>query len=170
MGIFEAEKFIDNKTPGLEYKFTTPWIVYKNKNSCKFQTIAGFWSLFSKPLEFGRTTILRENFISSNMVENLTKNNNCKLLSIQFRDNIDIYSVFLKCILGIVGETFTCNGIDSLNIHGISYLNEPNSKKIVIWISNNVDVDKYKLNIISDDIRKAVTDTIVFTNCYCTTI
>ncbi|AGC02094.1 hypothetical protein H012_gp362 [Acanthamoeba polyphaga moumouvirus] len=166
MGIFEVEKFINNNTPGLEYNFTNPWIVYKNKNSCKFETIAGFWTIFNEPLEFGRTTILRENFIHSN----LTTNANCKLLSIKFRDNIDIYSVFLKCLLGIVGETFTCKGIDSLNIYGLSYINEPDSKKIIIWISKNIDIERYKLNIISTDIKKAVTDPIIFINCSCTTI
>ncbi|AGF85166.1 hypothetical protein QJ854_gp616 [Moumouvirus goulette] len=166
MGIFKVEKFIDNNTPGLEYNFTNPWVVYKDNNSCKFETIAGFWTIFNEPLEYGRITILRENFISSN----LSQNANCKLLSIKFRDNFDIYSVFLKCLLGIVGETFTCNNVDSLNIYGVSYINEPDSKKIIIWISKNIDIDKHELNIISNDIKKAVTDPIVFINHSCTTI
>ncbi|ANB50748.1 hypothetical protein [Powai lake megavirus] len=162
MGIFEVENYIETDTPGLEFDLTNPWIVYHKNLSFKFQTIAGFWSIF-KSIPQGHITVQRENFvtdITKNNINNINNTTNSNLLVINMvsnnNKNTDI--AFVKCLLGLIGETFSTKFVDSLDIYGISFINEKNSKKIILWISKNVDLQKHQLDIIPSEIKKVVCD------------
>ncbi|AZL89212.1 hypothetical protein QKC54_gp0624 [Megavirus baoshan] len=163
MGIFEAENYIDIGNPGLEFNFTNPWIVYYKNSSFKFKTIAGFWGIF-KSIPLGHITVQRENFVNDITKNTLNVNNvvNSNLLVINLNNNNnnnnDTDIAFIKCLLGIVGETFSTKFMDSLDIYGISYINEKNSKKIILWISKNVDLQNHKLDIIPNEIKKVIYD------------
>ncbi|AGD92590.1 hypothetical protein LBA_00672 [Megavirus lba] len=161
MGIFEVENYIETDTPGLEFDLTNPWIVYHKNSSFRFQTIAGFWGIF-KSIPLGHITVQRENFVTGITKNTININNinnaiNSNLLVINLNNN-DTDIAFIKCLLGMIGETFNTKFVDSLDIYGISYINERNNKKIVLWISKNVDLQKHKLDIIPNEIKKVICD------------
>ena len=54
------------------------------------------------------------------------------------------FEIFQKCLLGILGETFTIIEYDPFNITGISYI--PNFKQLIIWTKDEIlDINKISL-------------------------
>lgn len=134
MGIFKVEKYIGSDTPGLVYQLNNPWLVYsENTNVYKFETIAGFWNLFSSKLTNKRLSVLRNDTMTNDY------QSHCYFIVIDLNSNIDSYQVFMKLLLGLIGETLSNGHL----INGLTWINDSGNKRIIIWLSNTVNtVDK----------------------------
>lgn len=162
VSIYEVEKNINKNTPGIEYCFSTTWIMWI-QNQCdkwmqestraiaKFNTIAGFWSLINNiNLSEKKRFIFMRDGIKPNWEDPKHKYGGYCFINL---NNEQSEYIFLQCLLGIIGETFTTNNYDSFNITGITYLND--KRQIKIWISNSSNalitknISQEYLNILS---------------------
>ena len=159
--VYHVEKFLDPTCPGLDVVLETPWTIWVQSNKtingkkqspvpmCKFNTIAGFWTVINNIKTIPNHTrliFMREGicpvwedpkhlnggyFIVTHPPKTIA---NLKPLISNKNDNF--YDLFIRCLLGVLGETFTNINYNSANITGITCINEPNLKQIRFWLSD----------------------------------
>jgi hypothetical protein len=56
------------------------------------------------------------------------------------------HEIFINCLLGIIGESFTEKYYPSHHITGVTYINDDNYKQIRIWVSD-INMKLYIKNI-----------------------
>lgn len=132
------------KKDGSQCYFTNPWVLWYQDNRsntyafaplCKFRSIAGFWTLMNniKYTQNVRLVFMREGIKPEWEDPRHISGAQC-VIEITKWENAN--SILLNCLIGIVSETFTINEYDSLNITGVTYINDSVFKQIRIWLSD----------------------------------
>ncbi|BCS83329.1 hypothetical protein QLL95_gp0794 [Cotonvirus japonicus] len=131
MDFFDVEKHIDPNTPGIQYLFTNPWLVCTEKSRIyQFKTVAGFWDIFSNKTSCEKLTISRKTYHNSNTNDNFYVVINLKTGD-EFHANNN-YKMFLKLLLGVVGETFINYTNTNIIVNSITLLNIDQPNHIII--------------------------------------
>ena len=159
--ITSVEESLPSNTTGLDEILNSGWILWDNNNinsgqvwstdklvpMLQFNTVAGFWKAFDSTdfSEGKRFTFMRKGI--KPMWED-PHHIGGAFIKIDLRKfECDFKNIFMYFILGIVGESLTHPAYDSLNITGITLLNEPRGKQIKIWIKNsNLELTKCALD------------------------
>lgn len=151
MKFYDVEDDIPMDSPGMEHPFSNPWIFWSQNTPynehdktnyelvpiCRFTTIAGLWTFVCDfdLANKSRVTIMREGITPK--WEDPAHNGGGNLFIYIDCINTDSYDLFINCFLGIIGETFTKKSFDSLDITGITFVNELKFKQLRIWSSDS---------------------------------
>jgi hypothetical protein len=145
--IHDVEKYIAIGTPGLEYSFKNPWIMWKQYKSnydqynffpfFKFSTIAGFWALINNIDFFNeeeRLIFMRDGIIPE-WEDSQHKFGAYFMITINIKKQ-NMRNIFVECLFGLVQGNFCKNDCDNTNITGVTFVYEKNYKQMRIWLSN----------------------------------
>jgi len=124
-------------------ELNTPWVLWRHVASSKNKsiivervtTVNEFWHLFDQtPFEVGvKYTFMRDG-IEPRWED--SRHFNGAHVKINLRNYDNHHEIFLYFLLGIIGESLTVDTYDSLNITGLTYINEKNATQIRIWLSD----------------------------------
>lgn len=159
--VYHIEEFMDPICQGMDVILETPWTIWMQRNKTiannsqpvipiyKFHTIAGFWTIMNNikiPNDM-RLIFMRDGispkwedpkYINGGycMITYPHTQSLCPKISPNIKEDNNAYPLFMTCLLGVIGESFTNPTYDSSNITGIMYIDEPNFKQIRFWLSD----------------------------------
>ncbi|XWV24760.1 mimivirus translation initiation factor 4e, 1 [Tupanvirus deep ocean] len=158
--IYDIDSNVHPNTPGLEYPLTNAWTLWKQHETkekykynfmpcCRFNTIAGYWSLLNNiSINKGQRIIFMREGIAPKWEDVHNISGAHFIITIDStKQNSD--EIFRECLLALIGESICNETYDSLKISGLTYIYEDKLKQIRFWLTDSIP--KFSLSNISDD-------------------